>query len=151
MQPQDQFDRRYEETIAALGAWADAVKDVAEVTIERTASYWRLRLDPASSGACPAELILHRNQTYDVMVGPEAYEGLALASFEGLRPLLESIVAGTVATLTRRSAMTHRIVGIETIVGAAHASMFAQTRRLSPASPTDLSTVKHYLPYRRSS
>jgi hypothetical protein len=150
MLPQDQFDPRFDTAVASLAAWAATMRDAAEVTIERTASFWRLRLDPLSAGACPAEVILYRHQAYDVMIGPEAYEGLALDSPDAINPILEALVGGAVTTRTARSAATGESVEVHTMVGPPSNPLFSRTRTLAAAGAGHaISSVKHYLPYRR--
>lgn len=150
MQPQDQFERRYEAATIALVAWSETLKDVADVIVERAASYWRLRLDPKASGTCPVEVILHRSQVYDVMIGSESYESLPLDDPDRLQPMLAAIAAGHVVTRTRRSAMTNRLVEIATVIGSANNPLFerARTTGAMPA-PSDLVAERHYVPYRR--
>lgn len=150
MQPQDQFDRRFDATVEALAAWAATMRDAAEVTTESTATFWRLRLDPRAAGGCPAEVILHRHQTCDWMIGAEAYEGLPLDTLDAIQPLLMAIAAGEAATITTRSAMTNRLVEVSTRVGDADMPIFARARTVSRAAVAgDVTEAKHYLPYRR--
>lgn len=150
MQPQDQFDRRLDATIAALTAWSETWCDVADVTIEKTSAFWRLRLDPKAIGACAAEVILHRRQTCDWMIGNETYEGLPLDDLDAILPVLDAVTAGTVTTRSRRSAMTDKATEIATVVGDRRAPRFERRRTISPTSgPGDVASERHYLPYRR--
>lgn len=152
MLPRDQFDRRFDTVAAALLAWAETLRDVAEVTIETTPAFWRLRLDPCANGPCPVELILHRNQTFDVMIAAEAYEGEALrglGDLEAMEPLLAAIVAGNVTTETVRSSATDRLLTITTVVGPAAAPLFQRTRN-SGIAGSGIVAVRHYPPFRRT-
>lgn len=151
MQPQDHFERRYEAATIALAAWGETLQDVADVIVERAVSYWRLRLEPNASGACPIEIILHRGQVYDVMIGSESYESLPLDDPDKLMPTLEAIAAGQVVTWTRRSAMTNRPIEIATIVGAAPNPLFERSRTTGALPvPSDIVVERHYVPYRRA-
>ena len=132
-------------------AWAELLQAVADVIVERAVSDRRLRLETNASGACSFEVILHRGQVYDVMIGSESYESLSLDAPDKLKPTLEAIAAGQVVTRTRRSAMTNRPIEIATIVGAAGNPLFERARITADlAAPSDLVAVRHYVPYRRS-
>jgi len=150
MLPPDQFDRRFDTVLAALVAWADRLRDVAEVTTETAPAFWRLRLDPLAIGPCPVELILHRNQTFDVMIAAEAYEGEPLADLDAIEPILAAIVAGNVATKTVRSTATGRLLTTTTVVGLAATPLFERTRNTGVPVGAGIVAVRHYPPYRRT-
>jgi hypothetical protein len=152
MQPQDIFRQQFDEVTARLGVLAAGLTDVAEVTRESTASYWRLRIEPKTATACPVELILHRNQTFDVQIGSEALEGLSIESLDLFEPLLSAVVSG--AVLTRRYASTSTGIdyAAETIIGPRDRAVWQHMSR-NRAPTIDLSTCvvseRHYTPYRR--
>lgn len=149
MLPRDQFDRRFDNVVAALTAWAETLADVAETTIETAPAFWRLRLEPLASGPCPVEVILHRSQTFDIMVGGEAYEAEPLSDLDGIKPLLAAIVAGDVATKEIRSAASNRLLETATLVGPLTNPLFERSIRSGAESETAITAVKHYPPYRR--
>lgn len=159
MLPQDQFDRRFDDLVASLTAWSDALRDAAEVATEATQTYWRLRLDPQAAGACPAEIILYRTQTYDMMIGQESYEGLPLDAIETVQQALAAIARGEVMTRMTRSAATDQLMAVTTVVGHEASPLFERTRSLShPLSSAAPCTAamseavthrRHYTPYRR--
>lgn len=159
MLPQDQFNRRFDDLVASLSAWSDALRDTAELMTEVTQTYWRLRLDPQAAGACPVEIILHRNQTYDMMIGQESYEGLPLDAIETVQQVVAAIARGEVMTRITRSAATDQPIGVSTVVGHEESPLFERTRSvthpLSPAAPRNVAVSdavthrRHYTPYRR--
>lgn len=154
MQPQDQFDQQFNTLVATLSAWTEGLQSCAEVSSEQNGDFWRLRLDPHLPTACPVEVIVHRSQTYDIMIGPEAYEGLTLQRFSGIQPMLEAVVRGCVTTLTTRSAATNSTIGFETVLTNGANELWRQSRPAQPAdarAPTDtVISTRHYPPYRRA-
>jgi hypothetical protein len=154
MLPEDVFRRQFDETIATLERRSKGLRTVADVTVETAGDYWRLKLEPFIANACPIEFILHRDQTYDVMIGPEAYErrqGLSPSAYEAL---LDAVVAGRVTTRRRSSAATGLEIETETVVDLGHdegiwrASRDADGRR--PGHNRDgVVADRHYVPYAR--
>lgn len=152
MQSQDHFDRQFDDLVAAFEAWAERLRGVAEVSAERSSAFWRLRAEPHLQAACPVELIVHRNQTYDIMIGAEAYEGLTLESPDALLPLLDAVADGRACTTMRRSAATDTLLEIETILMPTSAPIWRRSRNiLTYAGGCEaVTTTRHYPPYRRN-
>ncbi len=96
MQPQDVFNRAFDDTTAAIDAWLPSVAADAAIEHERTPRYWRVRLVPHQPNACPAELMLSRDQHFDFEAGSESVVGQSVQDFSIFLPLLKAVVDGRV-------------------------------------------------------
>jgi hypothetical protein len=106
MQPQDVFNRAFDDTTVAIEEWLLTLAPHAVVEQERTANYWRVRLKPHQANACPAELMLSRQQVFDLDVGSEGVAGQHIQDFRVFKPLLEAVVAGRCVTRSWNSQAT---------------------------------------------
>jgi hypothetical protein len=153
MQPQDVFRQQFDRTVDALEAWAAKQSVVAEVAYERSTGYWRLSVAPRASGACSVELILHRNQTFDIQVGSETYEAQPIDNLDLFEPLLSAIVAGNVITRTMTTSASGAAVAVQTLIGDMGGLVWqAQRKSLAARMSASLAAVvrdRHYLPYLR--
>lgn len=156
MQPLDVFRQHFDTAVQTLEQWAGRQRDVAEVVVERAAGFWRVSLLPLSPTACAIELILHRNQTYDIMIGGESYEGLAVASLDDFEPLLAAIVDGRVRTRYDHRGATNALAGVMTEVMIDGGKVWQQARVVGSVAtraqtdPSVISRERHYAPYRRA-
>lgn len=150
----DAFRNRLHETIRTLRARCEELKSVASIRETETEDYWGVWLCPHAPTACPLELILHRDQRYDVTIGSETYEHLSADELALLPRLLDSVADGTVITrtwATRATGMTHSIQTIVPLDG----SLWQASEETAVAArvPRDdcLATDRHYAPYRARS
>lgn len=100
MQPQDVYNRQYAATIAVLDRWLDTIRDVAAVDREQAAEYWRVQISPYQLNACPVELMISRNQTFDIDIGSESLAQQPARDLTLLQLLLEAVAAGNVVLRT---------------------------------------------------
>jgi hypothetical protein len=149
MQPDDVFRRQFDGTIAALARFADAHRDVAAVTTETTPHYWYLALAPFAPTACPVELVLHRTQTFDIMIATESYDGQPARPLDALEPLLSAIVSGRVVQRTYRAAASARHLGRVTQVAPAGSPLVLFGAAEVPDGLDATIAEKHFAPYRR--
>lgn len=159
MQPDDVFQRAFDETTARLDRWLAELAAAAHIELERQTDFWRVHAVPFEPGACPFELILHRRQRADLSIGPETYENLSIGVAGDIREigllpqLLEAIAAGRVTTRTWASYSTAVPRRIETLVICEDRTVWQRGRDLPLASvvaPGECIRHDHwYLPYRR--
>jgi hypothetical protein len=112
-----------------------------------------MRLIPPIRNACPCELVLRRDQKFDIRIGEEAYEGLPIASPSLFLPLLQAVVAGNVVTRHWVSSTTGLAYSVETLVNLPDGTSWRGERRNPSApEPSELNLEcenHHYLPYFR--
>jgi hypothetical protein len=149
----DVFGPKLFETIAALDAWAKEITPVAQVERSETESNWRIRVAPTVPNACPCELVLRRDQRFDLAIGGETYEDLPIRDLAQYLPLLQAVAAGNVVTRRWISSATELEYKVETIVRLPDGTSW-RAERANPLAPeTDESNLecrdRHYLPYIR--
>ncbi len=153
-QSDDQFRLAFEAATTRLVAWAERHRDCAEIAVERVGRFWRLSVVPHAANACSVELILHETtQTFDLQLGPEAYEGRAVTSFDLFEALLDAVIAGHVVTRHTGSASSAAPLSVETIVQPTDRIAWIAERWLGPRSIAMTSDTvtrdRHWVPYRR--
>jgi hypothetical protein len=149
----DTFRPKLQETIAALEEWAKQVGPYAQVHRSEDGTNWRIKLVPPVRTACPCELILRRDQQFDVAIGPETYEDLPIGSLGLFLPLLQAVVAGNVVTRRWVSSTTGLEYSVETVVNLPDGTTWRGERRnpLAP-EPFELNLechARYYVPYFR--
>jgi hypothetical protein len=147
----DVYQLSFDTTTRDLEAWTATQRDIADIDIERSANFWRLRVSPHAVNACPVELILHRHQRADLMIGPETFENRAIGDFSIYRKLLEAIAAGRITIHRWESVVTGAATAVETIVRldeTANAPAWTDRREVTAAQQA-IKTVQHFVPYRR--
>lgn len=151
MLPDDTYRAEVERTVAAVEDWCRRIADAADCEIESAPTFWRLRARPKAPSACPFEVILHRDQTWDLAIGPETYESVDELPLSRLLPMIEAIASGHVVTRTIRSPVTGRSLAIETIVAPGEPDTWQRTRVLdtAPAGTASVHQDRRYLPYRQ--
>lgn len=153
IQPQDVFNRGYDTTIAGLDEWVATLADVAIIECERTPTYWRLSMRPSDSNACAIELMLSRNQTYDLELATVALTNEPLLDFSLFRQLLDAIVGGRVISRSWSAQATGTELMREAVVPLADGHDLLIRRILhAGTAPTELSALASdhvFLPYRR--
>jgi hypothetical protein len=154
MQSDDTFRRAYETTIAQLVTWAEQQRDASRVECENEQNFWRLRLEPLVTAACPVELIIHRpTQRFDIQIGPEGWADIAIERLSIFQPMLVAIVAGRVVTRTWLSTSSGVLLQTDTELALVDGTQWMRSRmstlgqQLSAAQR--VSKVKHWVAYRR--
>jgi hypothetical protein len=150
----DIFRPRLQESIAALEEWAKQIGPYAQVERSEDGTNWRIRLVPPVCNACPCELILRRDQRFDISLGEETYEDVPIGSLDLFLPLLQAVVAGNVVTRRWVSSTTGLEYNVETIVMLPDGASWSADRR-SPLAPQPLEInlecdARHYVPYFRA-
>jgi hypothetical protein len=144
----DVYQQSFDVATRDLEAWAEAQRDAAEIDLEHGADFWRLKVVPRAVNGCPVEIILHRHQRADLMIGPETFEDRTIADFSIYGKLLEAIAAGRVTIERWDSVATGAVEKVETIVRLADGSTWLERRDVSAAKDA-IKTVRHFVPYRR--
>jgi hypothetical protein len=149
----DIFRPKLQETIAALEEWAKQIGPFARV--ERSATNWRIKVVPPVPNACPCELILRRDQQFDLVISEETYEDLPIRDLALFLPLLQAVVAGNVTTRRWISSATGLEYQVETVAPLPDGTSWRGERRnaLAP-DPSEINLeceARHYVPYFRSS
>ncbi len=148
----DAFRTRLREAIASLRDWTATNRDVAEVDEIETPEYWRIEIRPRAAAACPVELILHRAQVYDLMIGAETFAGRPIEQLDLFRKLIEAIAAGNVITRTWLTAGTGAIHSVETSVTYESGTLAGERREalaVTISRDACLAIDRAYVPYRR--
>jgi hypothetical protein len=155
MLPDDVFRSRLQTTVTALQYWAPSIADAAHVEQDETGTFWKLSVTPGMPKACPFELILHYDQSYDLAIGEESYESLPIASFDMFLPFVEAVAAGSVVQRHWVSRLTGLERAVETLVMLPNGGIWQEGRDGAlPSRPsldddgTEL-RERRFLPYRR--
>ena len=148
----DVFRPKLQETIAALEKWAKQIGQFAQV--ERSETNWRIKLEPPVPNACPCELILRRDQRFDLVIGEETYEDHPVRNLGLFLPMLQAVVAGNVSTRRWISSATGLEYQVETVVPLPDGTSWRAERRnaLAP-DPPEINLeceTRQYVPYFRS-
>ncbi len=153
MRANDAFRSELHTTIRDIGAWADGLTDVSHVEIGEATDHWRLRLSPRVPSACPTEIILYSDQTYDVTIGLETYEGRPLDSLAEIPLLLAAVAEGRVITREWMTVATGAGHSIATVVRMADGHVWYGERSdeiIGRIASREACAVRdrHYSPYR---
>ena len=150
MLPNDLFQRSFDKTIGDLRGWLSARTTFARVDEEAAPTFWRCALSPTIAGACPVELILHRDQRFDITIGAETYEGRKIENIGVFLPLLDAIAEGRVVTRQAFSTRTGAPAGVETQVTLSHGALWTERRGAAAANGSAIETRdRYYVPYER--
>lgn len=151
MRPDDAFRIELEATVRAAEAWCQRHRDVAAIALEPAPAYWRLGARPHAPSACPVEVVLHADQSWDLAIGPEIYEGLTDQPLSRLLPLLEAVSAGRVVTRSVRSATTGLPLSVHTLIAIGDGEAWQRVRVLgeAPAETRTVNQDRRYVPYRQ--
>jgi hypothetical protein len=112
MLPDDVFRERLEQTLLDLEKWAQETRDCADIEIIASDRYWRMDVRPSFSGACPFELLINANQTFDLSLDGEVYENRPIENFDLFLNLANSIKTGRVERIETRNALTGILIAI---------------------------------------
>lgn len=151
----DTYRAKLRQTIASVQAWTGFVADVARVEVTDQDTAWRIVMTPKSANACPVEIVLRNDRTYDLAMGGQTYVDRPLPSLDVVLPLLEAVAEGRVVTRRIASAATGLLRERRTVVTLADGTRFEaeETKPSLPAAAADAATEsseRHYLPYRRA-
>ncbi len=154
MQPQDVFNRTFDDTTAAIDAWLVTLAGEATVEREKAGDYWRVGLRPHQRSACPVELLLSRQQVFDCDIGPESVAGQPITDLTLFLPMLQAIVDGRVV-LRRWSAQATGSELVRELIVDVRPGQNWSMRRLVRAgtAATEASAVARdqvYVAYRRA-
>ena len=147
----DTYRTRLARTIEDLVQWARSGggADIEQAWVE---SGWRLAVMPHAANACPFELLLRRDQRYDLAIAGETYEDQAIESLDIFRPLVEAIAAGSVVVRRRLSAATGTLLSVDTLIWLADGALWRGVRETDADRPgaEPVGSDRHYVPYRRA-
>jgi hypothetical protein len=154
MLPDDVFRERLEQTLIALEAWADEIRDYADIEISASERYWGMDVQPHFPNACPFELLVHRDQTFDLALDREHYEKRPIERFDLFLKLAKAIAAGRVERIETRNALTGVLIAIATRVEIAEGWDWLGRRTVLKQSLHALEQSEEcqafrFLPYRR--
>jgi hypothetical protein len=154
MLPDDVFRDRLERTLVDLEAWADGMRDCAEIDIAASPRYWRMSVAPHIAGGCPFELMINSDQTFDLRLASEVYENKPLDRFDFFVKLANAIAAGRVERNETRNALTGVLLAIGMRVEIQDGWDWTGVRRVTPvplpALEADEERSTHrFLSYRR--
>jgi hypothetical protein len=156
MLPDDTFRARLRSAIGRIKATLARLSTVAHVDETETDKYWRIAVEPVARNACPFELIVHvERQSFDIVIGPEAYEGCPVDGDALLPAMVEAIVAGDVTTRRWTSANTGAPHSVDTIVPLPDGSDWQRSRLEGPAAraipaASRICDDHRYAPYARA-
>lgn len=131
------------------------MKDAAHVEESETDTYWRLTAEPIAERACRFELIVHDDQCFDLLVGPESYERRPIGEVDLIAQLVEAISAGRVTTRVHASRNTGAVRAVESVIALEGGGEWRGERLNEPLASAireeDCGTQdRHYVPYRRA-
>jgi hypothetical protein len=150
MLPDDVFRHRLEQTLLEIEATAARLRDCAAVSVTAKPKYWRAIIMPNLPAACPLDLMICADQTFNLKLANEAHTGLPVERFEFFPDLFRAIEAGHVEKISKYCAMTDALVAVAMHVALAPGRDWIRERRLSPTSAAEAWRTHRYLPYRRS-
>lgn len=112
----DVYRDRLEKTLVELEAWANEMRGSADIAITASDRYWRMAVAPFLSSACPFELLIKADQTFDLALNREVYENRPVERFDLFPTLAKAIAAGRVEKIVTRNALTGILIDIATRV-----------------------------------
>jgi hypothetical protein len=154
MLPDDVFRERLEQTLIDLENWADEMRDCADIEISASGQYWRMSVRPHFPNTCPFELLIHRDQTFDLALAGERYEKKPIERFDLFLKLVKAISAGQVDRIETRNTLTGVLIAITMRVEIAegwdwlgHRTVLK--RSLDALKQSEERQTFRFLPYRR--
>ncbi|MEQ1647382.1 MAG: hypothetical protein ABL898_02250 [Hyphomicrobiaceae bacterium] len=153
MLPEDVFNRGYEAVVAELERMVTALEPVARVDRERAPTFWRTRLTPHTRNACPMELVIHRNQRFDLVLDTEVAEGQLIGALSMFPKIVAAVSGGRVVLRTHRAQATGASVAREAIVSLGEGDAWSNKNALlASSSDSEHGAVyadRHFTPYAR--
>lgn len=148
----DTFTARLQETIAALTAWGESMRDAARVDVAEAPSYWRIIVTPHAAGAAPLQLLLTAERTFSIRIGGETYSDKPIDDFEFFGKVARAVERGDVALVETRNGLTGQLATIETRIDLGDGWAWVGERRIDTRAQRGgmlVAETKQYLPYRR--
>jgi len=149
----DVFRSRLETTIASLRYWVPQIADCARIEESQGPGFWKIKVTPATAGACPFELMLRTSQVYHIVIGRETYEDLPVETMDLFLPLVEAIADGRLIERRLVSMATGQVAETTTIVDLGRGKEWRASRRAKAFKDLDLGASlhndHHFLPYHR--
>lgn len=153
MQSLDTHRLELQHVVASVKAWTGFVADVARVETHDEGHGWRLAMQPVASGACPVEMLIDGSELkWDLKIGGETYEDLAMPSLDVVLPLVKAVADGRVVTRQIRSAVTGLPLGADTLIKLADGTEIVLPQvavDVVPAHSAVETRSLHFLPYRK--
>lgn len=154
MLPDDVFRNRVRDVCQTLEQWCEGRKDVARITRETGAGFWRLAAVPGAAQACPVEVVIHHAaQTIDLGIGRESCTGLGVEVLERLPALFAAVEAGLAIERCWHSALTELPLAVDTLVPAGDGETWLHRRVLGRGRTFDehdaIASDHRYTPWRR--
>lgn len=150
----EKFRTRLNATIMTLRTLADSFADVARSERTESVVAWRLAMAPHVPGACPFEVVLRSDQSYDIAIATEVFEDRRIDDVEMFPLLVQAITDGRVVVQCQRSAATGVEYARETIVtfgdGRAWSATNYNANLLGHDDVDVVMSTRHFLPYRRT-
>ena len=152
----DTFRAGLRSAIGQIKANLARLASVARIDEAETGTYWRIAVEPHAENACPFELIVYfERQSFDIVIGPEAYESCRIDDAVLLPAMVDAIVNGNVVTRRWRSANTGAPHSVDTIVPLPDGSDWQRSRLDGPVAgaipPASRIREDHrYAPYARA-
>lgn len=110
----DVYRERLEKTLVELETWANSMRGSADVTINASERYWRMAVTPWLPSACPFELLIKSDQTFDLVLKGEIYEGKPVERFDLFLQLAKAIASGHVERIEIRNSETGVLIDVAT-------------------------------------
>jgi hypothetical protein len=154
MLPDDVFRERLEKTLIELETWAGETRGSADITITASDRYWRMVVRPFFPGACPFELLIKANQTFDLVLDHETYEDKPIQRFDLFLILAKAIAEGRVERIETRNALTGILTNVAMRVELAPGwdwigSRTVLKRFIRPLEADEEQSTYRFLPYNR--
>jgi hypothetical protein len=133
-------------TIEQLRYWIPSIKDVARVYEGMEGQSWLLSIDPYVRAGCAVAVEIKDSGVFDIAIGGETYEDLALLSSDDIVLLLDRISAGHVIQRRWFSPATGALQCVETLVELGQGATW---RGGPPPLDGGEQRDRHFLAYRR--
>ena len=150
----DVYRDHLEKTLVELEAWANATRGSADIAITASDRYWRMAVVPFLPSACPFELLIKADQTFDLMLNGEVYENRPVERFDLFPKLATAIAAGHVDRIETRNSQTGNLLDIATRVELAPGWDWIGSRKvlkrfLQPLEANEERQARRFLSYDR--
>ena len=133
-------------TIEGLRYWVPSIADLAYISQSESPESWTLSVKPKVEGACPFELRLRHDGTYDISLAGQTYLARPVTGLAMFEPLINAIIEGRVVQRHWISSQTGALRAIETLITLPNGQVW-RDGGVVPAGCE--SRDRHFLPYRR--
>lgn len=150
----DVYRDRLEKTLVELESWANETRASADIAIIASDKYWRMAVLPFLPSACPFELLIKADQTFDLVLNGEVYESREVERFDLFPKLAAAIAAGHVERIETRNSQTGILIDVATRVELASGWDWTGSRRVlqrfvRPLEVHEERETHRFLSYRR--